>query len=111
MEFHLVRIDEVDGVRQFAFDRIHSGASRTEVIVRADVTMARKYDIRLQELPLLCRLFLDGLPESELSSPVTLSEHHMMAIRASARMAAEKKDHKRPRNSPAAEQAWGKTNV
>jgi hypothetical protein len=77
------------------------------VIVRADVTLARKHEIRLQELPLLCRQLLESIREGGLVGAVTLTEDHMIAIKAAARSAAEKKPHKAPRRpSPAVGQAW-----
>ena len=108
MDFTLAGFKEGDGVRQFEFDCVAADRSRRKVIVRADVTLARKHDIRVQELPLLCRRLLDSVEEGALPAAITLTEDHMIAIQSAARMAAEKKALHRParRPSPATGQAW-----
>ena len=106
MEFILVGFNENAGVRQFAFDCIHADRSRQKVTVRADVTLARKYQIRLQELPLLCRRLLESIPEGGLKTAITFTEDHMVAIQTAARSVPDKKPHKAPRPSPLTGQAW-----
>jgi hypothetical protein len=106
MEFVLVGFKEGDGVRRFAFDCVRADRTRTKVIVRADVTLARKHEIRLQELPLLCRRLLESVPEDDLETAITFTEDHMIAIQAAARVLLEKKPHKAPRPSAATGQAW-----
>jgi hypothetical protein len=109
MEVLLVQFYEANGTRMFVFHCVGAGRSRTTVRVSADVTLARKYDIRLQELPLLCRRLLDTIPEEGLQSSFTLTEAHMVAIQAAARNVPERKPHKRPRPSSAVGQAWRST--
>ena len=41
------------------FEKVGEDQTRTEYTVSADLALTRKYDIRIQELPLLCRLFLE----------------------------------------------------
>jgi hypothetical protein len=106
MECHLVDVHDENGVRQFAFDCIREDRSKMMVNIRADLTMARKYDIRLQELPLICRQFLDRLGEGGLKPDVTVTEDQMAAIRNAAQSAAEKKPRKPTRPSPGTGQAW-----
>src|SRR5437588_10817724 len=101
MEVLLVGFSDANGTRRFAFDCIGADRSRTKVIVSADVTLARKYGIRLQELPLLCRLLLDIFPEEALQASITFTEDHMAAIQAAARNALEKKPRKAPPSSSA----------
>jgi hypothetical protein len=45
--------------RVFAFDVVGDDRVSTEYRVRADLTLVRKYGIKLQELPLLCRGILE----------------------------------------------------
>lgn len=106
MEVLLIRFHQVNGTRRFMFDCIGADRSKTRVIVSADVSLARKYDIRLQELPLLCRRLLDTMTEGGLTPSITFTEDNMVAVQKAARDAAEKKPHKPPRPSPAAGQAW-----
>ena len=47
------------GFRQFAFEGIEEDRDRTQFTVRADLTLARAYGIHIQDLPLLCREFLE----------------------------------------------------
>ena len=78
----------------------------SHVVVRADVSLARKYDIRLQELPLLCRRFLAELPVHPDSAPVTFSEADMRAVQTAAQSRVETKKHKVSRVSASTGQAW-----
>lgn len=95
MSFTLAGFDEGEGSRRFAFERA-TGNRRTTVIVRADVSLARKHDIRLQELPLICARLLQSFGSETPAGPITLTEEHMIAIQAAARAASEKR-HKLPR--------------
>lgn len=74
--------------------------------VRADLSLARKYDIRLQELPLLCRRLLTDLPLERLASAVTLTETEMRAVQAESRVTADTKKRKPGRVSPNTGMAW-----
>lgn len=65
------------GFRVFEFDCVDVARTRTHHTVRADLTLVRKYGVRIQELPLLCRKLLDV---SEAPGPsLTLSEAEMIA--------------------------------
>jgi hypothetical protein len=107
MNFILAGFNENAGIRQFAFNCVAADSSRSTVIVRTDVSLARKHEIRLQELPLLCLRLLESIEQEGLDSAITLTEDHMIAIQTAARTAAEKKPHKPPRRpSQAVGQAW-----
>jgi|HubBroStandDraft_6_1064221.scaffolds.fasta_scaffold3038880_1 hypothetical protein len=107
MTFTLTGFKEGNGLRRFVFQGTAADRSRTTVVVGADVSLARKHDIRLQELPLICLRLLESLDTEGLVSPITLTEDHMTAIQTAARSAAEKKPHKPPRRpSPETGQAW-----
>ena len=106
MEFHFIRFDQTDGVRRFEFDCVGSDREHTQVIVRADLSLARKYDIRLQELPLLCRRLLAGLPLERLAPAVTLTESEMRDVHAASRVAEETRKRKPGRVTSNTGQAW-----
>lgn len=107
MTFTLTGFKEGNGTRRFAFQCVAADRSRTAITVDADVSLARKHDIRLQELPLICLRLLESLEGEVPVSPITLTEDHMTAIQTAARTAAEKKPHKAPRRpSPETGQAW-----
>lgn len=107
MTFTLSGFKEGNGFRQFVFQCAASDRTKTTVVVAADVNLARKHEIRLQELPLICLRLLESLDQDRLAGPVTLTEDHMTAIQTEAHSAAEKRSHKPPRRpSPAVGQAW-----
>lgn len=55
LQFILKGFSHELGYRVFSFDGIASDRTRAAFTVRADLALARKYSIPLQELPLLCR--------------------------------------------------------
>lgn len=111
MKFILSGFKEGDGLRRFAFEC--TGAvkgSRTVVFVGADVSLARKHGIRLQELPLICLRLLETLDDERVAGPITLTEDRMIAIQAEALDAAEKRSHRTHRRpSAVVGQAWRTT--
>lgn len=107
MKFTLSGFKERNSFRQFAFECAGAGHPKTTIIVAADVGLARKHDIRLQELPLICLRLLESLDEERVAGPITLTEDHMIAIQTAALSAAGKRSHKPPRRpSSLAGQAW-----
>lgn len=110
MKFTLAGFQEGNGFRRFAFECVGADRSRNTIIVRADVGLARKHDIRLQELPLICLRLLESLDEERVASPITLTEDHMIAIQTEALNASVKRSHKTHRQpSTSAGQAWRTT--
>lgn len=59
VQFVLVGFSEVSGCRVFEFEAIAADRTRRLITVTTDMAMARRYGIRLQELPLLCREVLE----------------------------------------------------
>jgi len=97
---------DLAGIRQFSFDRIADDRSRTTLVVTADMSLARKYDIRLQELPLLCRRLLDDLGTDPSDHRISLTEQHMATIRATVQAGTEKKPRKVATVSSSTGHAW-----
>jgi hypothetical protein len=98
------------GFRVFAFERIAEDRTRTRCSVRADLELARRYGIHIQELPLLCRTLLDHRTDAGAIPPLTFTEENLRtcaAERAAARDLAASK--RRPPSRPATENlgtAW-----
>jgi hypothetical protein len=88
------------GFRVFAFEGIAGDRSRVAFTVRADLELTRTYGIRMQELPLLCRSFLDRRDEVGENQELIFSEDEMRVCakeRADAREnAAKRKPPRRP---------------
>ena len=103
MEYVLTGFHQASSIRQYAFQRIAADRTRTEFTVGVDLDLVRKYQISLQELPLLCRHFLEGQPpaqEAEEAHTMTFSEEDMLgyANRRAAEQseAKKKKAHRMP---------------
>jgi len=88
------------GSRVFAFECVGEDRTRTAYSVRADLALSRKYGIRVQELPLLCRSILEQRDGNDAQRAFTYTEA-AMCLRASIRAteAAEQKK-KTPRRPP-----------
>src|SRR3954454_6468471 len=65
------------GFRVFAFERVGADRVRTDYVVRADLTLTRKYGIPVQDLPLLCRALLEKSTADEPERVVTFVEDEM----------------------------------
>jgi hypothetical protein len=97
------------GFRVFAFEGVSEGRVRTEYTVKADLALTRRYRIRVQELPLLCRGVLERRNEAEEERSLIYSEAEMCvyADGCAAREASQKR--KPPRRTPPSENvgaAW-----
>src|SRR6266571_2978296 len=88
MQFILTGFTQDTGCRVFAFERTGEDRIRVRFTVRADLDLIRRYGIRLQELPLLCRGLLERRDESELKSTLTFTEEQMRLHCAAAQEAA-----------------------
>jgi hypothetical protein len=73
MQYILTGFTQDLGFRVFAFERIGEDRLRTRFTVRADLALIRRYGIRLQDLPLMCRGLLDRANEAR-SNEVLSSE-------------------------------------
>jgi hypothetical protein len=98
MQFVLTGFTHALGSRVFTFDRIAEDRSRTPFVIRADLDLIRKHDIRVQELPLLCRSFLERRDETDEIRELTFTEEEMSLCAQAQREAAalRKKAPRRP---------------
>jgi hypothetical protein len=110
MEFVFTGFQQVDGVRHYGFQGVAADRSRVQFTVGTDVTLLRKYAIALQDVPLLCRRFLEEQDESGRKRAVMFTEQDMRRYadtQASAREAAAQR--RRPHRAPVSNkvgQAW-----
>lgn len=77
MQFILVGFNQEMDFRTFAFQGIGADRSRSEFTVRANLALIRKYGIRVQELPLLCRKLLERDDLGEENRTLTFTEDDM----------------------------------
>jgi hypothetical protein len=104
MQFVLTGFTHDIGFRVFTFDRIGEDRERTQCTVRADLALARKYGIQIQELPLLCRGLLDRSEEKGDMQSLVFTEDEMRVCadeRAAAhdRAARKKAPHRHLRSA------------
>ena len=87
--------------RVFAFDVVGDEHVHTAYWIRADLTLARKYGIKLQELPLLCRRVLEQrILVCDEERTFTYTEDEMCTHANARAVAAEKlKAERKPPNS------------
>src|SRR3954452_2906405 len=114
MEFVLLGFDQSDSIRQFRFESIGPDHRRTPVVVLADLTLAREYDLQVQNLPLCCReLLFRSEPGTLAAGLVTLTATHMAELRMAARARSEEKKTRRvrPVTSNNVGQAWGRPSL
>ena len=77
MQFILTGFTQDTGFRVFAFEGIAEDRSRTAFTVRTDLSLIRRYGIRVQELPLLCRGILEQRNEGGHERTMTFTEEGM----------------------------------
>ena len=94
MQFILTGFSEVAGFRIFAFEGIAADRTRAAFTVRTNLALTRRYGIRLQELPLLCRAVLERR-EGEKQRAFTFTEGdmrlHADGVRAREEAARQRK--------------------
>lgn len=95
MQFILMGFTQDTAFRVFEFDYVGPSQPRTQFTVRADLDLIRRYGIRVQELPLLCRGVLETREESEEARAFTFTEEkmnlYMKDCAAAKELAAQKK--------------------
>jgi hypothetical protein len=103
MQFILVGFSHDLGSRIFEFTGIAADRTRMGFTVGVDLAIIRRYSIRMQELPLLCREFLERHGQGEDTRTLTFTEEEMRLCadsRATAQAEAALK-RKSPRKPPA----------
>jgi len=97
MQYTLTGFTHNLGFRVFAFEGVGQDRVRTNYIVSADLSLIRKYGIRMQELPLLCRGVLDQHDASDTQRTFTYTEADMSLRAASCAADAAAQKRKPPR--------------
>lgn len=95
MQYFLTGFTQELGFRVFAFERMGEDRIRTSWTVRADLALSRRYGIRLQELPLMCRGLLERSEDAEETRAMIFSEEHMRTCANERAAAKEGAAHKR----------------
>jgi hypothetical protein len=107
MHFVLTGFRQSDHTRRYYFDAIEKEHERQQVTVSADVDLARRYGISLQELPLLCLRLLEG---HRNAASISFAEPEMVRWAADKRAARAEVENRparrRPISSSVAGQAW-----
>ena len=106
MVFALTGFTDESSLRRFTFELAGSGPPRTTVVVVADMALVRKYEVPLQELPLLCVRLLQSWTAGADSTAV-LSEREMIEYANRRREAKDLAEQKRHMYRPAKPSAGG----
>ena len=77
MHFILTGFTQDTGFRVFSFEGIAGDRTRTAFTVRTDLALIRRYGIRVQELPLLCRGLLERRDDGVQERTMTFTEEGM----------------------------------
>jgi len=98
MHFILTGFAQDGAFRVFAFEGIATGSLRITFTVRANLDLTRRYGIRLQELPLICREVLEHREEGEQERAFTFTEEAMRVH--ATRIAAARDEAAQNRKAP-----------
>jgi|SRR6185312_16360426 len=93
MEYLLEHYRHTAGVRVFLFNGVSPDRSHSQFTVSVDTALLGRYTISLQELPLLCRRFLENRAITGGSHSLTFAEADMahLATEREALNAANKR--------------------
>ncbi len=100
MEYVFTGFRQDRNFRRYGFQAVAADRTRTEVSVSADVASILKHKIPLQELPLLCRRFLEGNVDNLTTSDLTFTEKDMLGYASERAAAAELAASKRKSHAP-----------
>ena len=108
MEYVLTNFEQQLNLRRFFFKGTNAARERLEFIVDVDLTLARKYSIPVQELPLLCVRFLEERSDDRQPRGAAFTEA-LMATYAEQRDADKKRSDSKRRGhfKPSAKVAAG----
>ena len=102
MQFSLTGFSQSANVRLFAFQWTAADRTHQSFTVDVDINLARRYAISLQDLPLLCREFLEQQAAAGELHSGTFSEREMLGIanrREEVKREGERKSPRRPASS------------
>ena len=102
MQYVFTGFSHQSGFRVFGFDSLGDNRVRTGYTVLVDLGLIRKYGIRVQELPLLCRAVLERRSEEEPQRTFTFTEADM-SVRATASALEVSSRKRKPPRKPASE--------
>ncbi|MBC7925458.1 MAG: hypothetical protein H7039_07355 [Bryobacteraceae bacterium] len=106
MTYQFTGFRQVNSTRHFAFTCMDENRSSSSVTVEADVILARKYNILVQDLPLMCLRLLEG-SGSLAAAALTLTEANMVAVNSAARLRlADKQRNRKVPSGARSGQAW-----
>ena len=77
MQFVLTGFTQDVGFRVFVFERAEEDRTRSKFTVRADLALIRRYNIRLQELPLMCKALLERRIDGDDRHTLVFTEDEM----------------------------------
>ena len=103
MQYLLTGFTQDSGFRTFAFEGVAADRARSAFSVRADLALARKHGIQMQELPLLCRVVLERRNEGDDRHTFAFTEEDMTLHASLVRAALELHKKKAPRRPFAAQ--------
>jgi hypothetical protein len=92
----LTGFTQYGGFRYFKFERIAADRTRSAVTVKASLELARSYGIRVQELPLLCRQFLEERGPEQTDRNITYGADGMKLYAEACKAAREAAAHRKP---------------
>lgn len=104
MQYVLRGFRQITGFRVFAFEGIAADRKRSLFTVKADLALARRYGIPLQELPLLCRAVLERSHDGGEARAFAYAEPDMRVYADGAAARAEAAKQRKPPRRPAAGQ-------
>jgi hypothetical protein len=95
MHYKLLGFSQSGSVRRFSFQRVGINATPTPFTVLADIMLARKFKLALQELPSLCSRLLERGGEDQPAGTLSLTEADMSMCAHENEAAALKEAEKR----------------
>lgn len=99
MEYILTSVEQSQNIRLYAFTEVDTPAHRAPMTVAVDISLLRKYAIPLQELPLLCRHYVQERRGAGSDSTLTYGEPEMILYSTrraeSERATQERKSHRK----------------
>lgn len=92
MHYKLLGFSQSGSVRRFRFDRIvGDGTPSAAFTVLADITLVRKFQITLQELPSLCARILESRSDDQPAGTIVLTDADLQ-VQAAANLATARED-------------------